>query len=244
MFCLITTMAAMSPLVLKTLPLITAVLLIFTSSTTKAVRFDVTNRCPYTVWAAAASKPGFPFGGGRQLNNGQTWTIDNVPAGITEARIWARTGCQFDGAGRGKCQTGDCGGVLACKSYGQAPNTLAEFALKQYMDQDFIDISVIDGYNVPMEFSSASPNCKRVIKCTGNIIGQCPNELKVQGGCNGACPQLKREEFCCNSGNCGPTPLSRYFKDRCPDAYSYPKDDPTSLFTCPFGVNYKVIFCP
>ncbi|CAN0907574.1 Thaumatin-like protein [Linum grandiflorum] len=112
------------------------------------------------------------------------------------------------------------------------------------MDQDFIDISVIDGFNVPMEFSSASPNCGRVMKCVGDIIGQCPNELKVDGGCNGACPQLKKEEYCCNSGNCGPTPLSEYFKQRCPDAYSYPKDDPSSLFTCPFGVNYKVIFCP
>ncbi|CAN0907570.1 Thaumatin-like protein [Linum grandiflorum] len=223
-------------LVLKSLPLITTFFLIFTSSTINAVKFDITNKCPYTVWAAAAATPGSPFAGGRQLNNGETW--------ITQARIWARTGCNFDAAGKGRCKTGDCGGVLECKGYGSAPNTLAEFALKQYMDQDFIDISVIDGFNVPMEFSSASPNCGRVMKCVGDIIGQCPNELKVDGGCNGACPQLKKEEYCCNSGNCGPTPLSEYFKQRCPDAYSYPKDDPSSLFTCPFGVNYKVIFCP
>jgi hypothetical protein len=29
-----------------------------------------------------------------------------------------------------------------------------------------------------------------------------------------------------------------------PDAYSYPKDDATSIYTCPGGTNYQVIFCP
>ncbi|KAB5564477.1 hypothetical protein DKX38_004531 [Salix brachista] len=203
-----------------------------------AATFDITNRCPYTVWAAAV-----PSGGGRQLNSGETWTISSAP-GTTQARIWARTNCQFDGAGRGSCQTGDCNGLLACQGYGSPPNTLAEYAIGQYANQDFIDISNIDGFNVPMEFSSASSGCSRVIKCAADIVGQCPNELKVPGGCNGPCPMLKTEEHCCNSGQCGPTTLSKYFKDRCPDAYSYPKDDPTSLFTCPTGTNYKVIFCP
>ncbi|XP_061982620.1 thaumatin-like protein [Populus nigra] len=202
-----------------------------------AATFDITNKCPYTVWAAAVP------GGGRQLNNGETWTISADP-GTTQARIWARTNCQFDGAGRGNCQTGDCNGLLACQGYGSPPNTLAEYAIGQFANQDFIDISNIDGFNVPMEFSSASAGCTRVIKCTADIVGQCPNELKVLGGCNGPCPVFKTDEYCCNSGTCGPTPFSMYFKERCPDAYSYPKDDPTSLFTCPTGTNYKVIFCP
>lgn len=206
-------------------------------SSVHAATFDITNKCPYTVWAAAVP------GGGRQLNNGETWTI-SAATGTTQARIWARTNCQFDGAGKGSCQTGDCNGLLACQGYGSPPNTLAEYAIGQFANQDFIDISNIDGFNVPMEFSSASAGCTRVIKCTADIVGQCPNELKVQGGCNGPCPVFKTDEYCCNSGTCGPTPFSRYFKERCPDAYSYPKDDPTSLFTCPTGTNYKVIFCP
>ncbi|KAL9406419.1 hypothetical protein Peur_003391 [Populus x canadensis] len=143
-----------------------------------AATFDITNKCPYTVWAAAVP------GGGRQLNNGETWTISADP-GTTQARIWARTNCQFDGAGRGNCQTGDCNGLLACQGYGSPPNTLAEYAIGQFANQDFIDISNIDGFNVPMEFSSASAGCTRVIKCTADIVGQCPNELKVPGGCNG-----------------------------------------------------------
>ncbi|XVF13173.1 hypothetical protein REPUB_Repub08aG0185500 [Reevesia pubescens] len=206
-------------------------------SLANAATFDIRNNCPYTVWAAASP------GGGRRLNRGETWQISAAP-GTTQARIWARTNCQFDASGNGKCETGDCGGLLECKGYGTAPNTLAEYAIGQYANQDFIDISNIDGFNVPMEFSSNSPGCTRVIKCTADIVGQCPNELKVPGGCNGPCPVFKTEEHCCNSGNCAPTKFSRFFKERCPDAYSYPKDDPTSLFTCPTGTNYKVIFCP
>ncbi|XP_056174107.1 protein P21-like [Syzygium oleosum] len=212
-------------------------LLIGCSTLAQAARFDITNNCPYTVWAAAVP------GGGRQLDRGQTWPLD-VAAGTTEARIWARTNCRFDGSGRGSCETGDCGGLLQCQAYGVSPNTLAEFALNQYMNMDFIDMSLIEGFNVPMEFSSTSGGCNRVIKCTADIIGQCPAALKVTGGCNGPCPIFKTDQYCCNSGSCGPTDYSRYFKDRCPDAYSYPKDDATSVFTCPGGTNYKVVFCP
>ena len=117
----------------------------------EAAVFTVVNQCPFTVWAASV-----PVGGGRQLNRGETWRI-SVPAGTTAARIWARTGCQFDAAGRGSCRTGDCGGVLRCTGYGRAPNTLAEFALNQFNNLDFFDISLIDGFNVPMSRGGNGP---------------------------------------------------------------------------------------
>ncbi|GLJ41585.1 hypothetical protein SUGI_0860510 [Cryptomeria japonica] len=63
------------------------------------------------VWAA-----GLP-GGGQQLDQGQTWTVD-VPAGTKAARFWGRTGCSFDASGRGTCQTGDCNGQLSCQVSG------------------------------------------------------------------------------------------------------------------------------
>ncbi|XP_030439964.2 protein P21-like [Syzygium oleosum] len=211
--------------------------LISCSTLAEAARFDITNNCPYTVWAAAVP------GGGQQLDRGQSWPLE-VKAGTKGARIWARTNCNFDGAGRGRCQTGDCGGVLQCQAYRKTPNTLAEFALNQYMNMDFVDMSLIDGFNVPMEFSSTSGGCNQVIKCTADIIGQCPAALKVPGGCNGPCPVFKTNQYCCNSGSCGPTDYSRYFKQRCPNARSYPKDDATSVFTCPGGTDYKVVFCP
>ncbi|KAL1355825.1 hypothetical protein HN51_007800 [Arachis hypogaea] len=203
-----------------------------------AANFEIINNCPYTVWAAASP------GGGMRLDRGQTWNIWVAP-GTTMGRIWGRTGCNFDGNGQGHCQTGDCTGGLQCQGWGVPPNTLAEFALNQYANQDFYDISVIDGFNIPMDFYPLNGGCHK-ISCTADIIGQCPNELRVQGGCNNACPVFHSNEYCCTDpqASCGPTYYSRFFKDRCPDAYSYPKDDPTSLFTCPAGSNYRVVFCP
>ncbi|XP_020586948.1 protein P21-like [Phalaenopsis equestris] len=206
----------------------------------QAATFTIINQCSDTVWAAAV-----PSGGGVQLNNGQTWVID-VPAGTTGGRVWARTGCSFDASGNGQCQTGDCGGKLACTAYGSPPNTLAEFALNQFSNLDFFDISNVDGFNVGLEFSPdpvGSGSC-HAIRCAADIVGQCPAELKAPGGCNNPCTVFKTDEYCCNSGSCQPTDYSKFFKNLCPDAYSYPKDDQTSTFTCPAGGNYRVTFCP
>ncbi|KAF5753856.1 putative Thaumatin family [Helianthus annuus] len=176
-------------------------------------------------------------------NRGQTWSL-TVAAGIVGARIWPRTGCNFDGSGHRRCQTGDCNGLLQCQGYGTPPNTLAEYALNQFNNLDFFDISLVDGFNVPMVFRPNSNGCTRGISCTADINGQCHAELRALGECNNPCTVYKTDQYCCNFGNCGPTDLSRFFKTRCPDAYSYPKDDQTSTFTCPGGTNYDVILCP
>ena len=214
-------------------------LLLTLFSSAHAASFEIHNNCPYTVWAAASP------GGGRRLNSKQQWIL-NVAAGTKMARIWGRTKCNFDASGKGHCETGDCGGVLECKGWGVPPNTLAEYALNQFGNLDFFDISLVDGFNIPMNFSptrSASGKC-RPISCTANINGQCPNPLKTAGGCHNPCTVFKTQEYCCTQGPCGPTNYSRFFKEKCRDAYSYPQDDPTSTFTCPGGSNYKVTFCP
>ncbi|KAG8049346.1 hypothetical protein GUJ93_ZPchr0009g1035 [Zizania palustris] len=147
------------------------------AGTADAAIFTITNRCSFTVWPAAT-----PVGGGTQLNPGQTWTI-NVPAGTSSGRVWGRTGCSFNGAGRGSCQTGDCGGALSCTLSGRPPLTLAEFTLGG--SQDFYDLSVIDGFNVGMSFSCSTgaglvcrdsscpdayhqPNDMKTHACSGN----------------------------------------------------------------------------
>lgn len=206
-------------------------------TSTHGATFEIRNNCPFTVWAAAVP------GGGRQLNRGQTWTI-NVNPGTKQARIWARTKCTFNAEGRGRCETGDCNGLLQCQAYGTPPNTLAEYALNQFNNLDFYDISLVDGFNVPMDFSPLSGIRCRGIRCAADITGQCPNELRAPGGCNNPCTVFKTDQYCCNSGKCVPTNFSKFFKQRCPNAYSYPKDDQTSTFTCPGGTNYKVTFCP
>ncbi|GFP85327.1 thaumatin-like protein [Phtheirospermum japonicum] len=194
------------------------------------------------VWAAAIP------GGGRRLDLGQAWAI-NVPDGTTRGRIWARTGCSFDGSGRGRCQTGDCNGLLQCQGNGVPPNTLAGFALNQFNDLDFYYLSLVDGFNVPIEFNPEnSTTCTRAIRCVADINGQCATELRAPGGCNHPCAVYMTDRSCCinsSAGSCGPTSYSRFFKERCPDAYSYVLDDQTSTFTCPGGASsYSVVFCP
>ncbi|KAK1279306.1 hypothetical protein QJS04_geneDACA023001 [Acorus gramineus] len=219
----------LSPLLLLLVPLLLPL--------TNAATFNVVNKCSHTVWAAAVP------GGGQQLNPGQSWTL-NVPAGTAGARVWARTGCSFDGSGNGHCQTGDCGGVLECTAYGSLPNTLAEYSLNQFNNLDLYDISLVDGFNVPMDFGPTSRGGCDDVRCAADVNGQCPGVLRVPGGCNNPCTVFKTDEYCCNSGSCSPTDYSRYFKGLCPDAYSYPKDDATSTFTCAAGSNYQVVFCP
>lgn len=207
--------------------------LFFTSSL--AANFEIRNNCPYTVWAAA-----FPSGGQR-LDNGQVWNLNANPG--STGRIWGRTKCNFDGNGRGSCETGDCAGLLQCQVSGKPPATLVEYTLNQN-NLDFVDVSVIDGFNIPMDLSPTSGSCNKPTRCTATDINdQCPAPLKVPGGCNGPCTVFGTDQYCCNSGNCTPTDYSQFFKQKCPNAYSYPKDDPTSLASCP-STNYRVVFCP
>ncbi|CAK8579151.1 unnamed protein product [Lathyrus sativus] len=125
----------------------------------QAARFHIVNQCPYTVWPAAT-----PYGGGVQLNPGQVWNLD-IPAGTPSGRIWGRTGCNFDRSGRGNCQTGGCGNVISCTLSGQPPLTLAEFTLNGGNNQDYFDLSVIDGFNIPMQFAPTSNGCNKVRTC-------------------------------------------------------------------------------
>ncbi|KAH0691167.1 hypothetical protein KY290_019419 [Solanum tuberosum] len=163
------------------------------------------------------------------------------------AHIWGRTNCNFNGAGRGSCQIGDCGGVLHCTGWGKPPNTLAEYALDQFNNLDFWDISLVDGFNIPMTFTPTNPSGGKchAIHCTANINGECPGPLRVPGVCSNPCTTFRGQQYCCTQDPFGPTDFSRFFKQRCPNAYSYPQDDPTSTFTCPSGsTNYRVVFCP
>jgi hypothetical protein len=191
------------------------------------------------VWAAA-----IPVGGGIRLDPGKS-AIFHPPAGTKSGRIWGRTGCNFDANGQGSCTTGDCGGVLACTTSGKTPATLVEYTLGSGSEPDFYDISLVDGFNVPMSFAPVRGSCHG-ISCAADINAQCPPELKVDGGCESACVKFGSPQYCCTGGpsSCGPTNYSRFFKGLCPDAYSYAYDDKSSTFTCAAGTDYKVTFCP
>ncbi|XP_020183508.1 protein P21-like [Aegilops tauschii subsp. strangulata] len=224
----------------SSLTLILALLLAI-AATTDAITVHLLNKCPYTVWPGA-----YPVGGGSRLDTGQAATIQ-VPPGTAAGRIWGRTGCNFDASGRGSCTTGDCGGVLACAAGGRPPATLAEYTLGKGGSPDFYDISLVDGFNVPMSFGPAGGGF-HAISCAADINANCPSELKVDGGCVSACVKFGAPQYCCmpplTPSTCGPTDYSRFFKGHCPDAYSYAYDDKSSTFTCPVGSDYQVTFCP
>uniref|UniRef100_K3XQP1 Protein kinase domain-containing protein n=1 Tax=Setaria italica TaxID=4555 RepID=K3XQP1_SETIT len=213
--------------------------------TTKGATLSITNQCSYTVWPAAV-----PVGGGVQLNPGKSWTIDMESA--TRGSVWPRTGCSFDfeSTGKGSCKTGDCGGMLTCTSKGQPPLTLAEFNFGGFGPggTDVFDISLVDGFNVPMDLlpvpakGQGEQGCSKGPHCAANITPQCPQELKAPGGCNNACTVFKQDKYCCNgSSTCEPTNYSGFFKRMCPEAFSYALDTSDTTFTCPSGTNYQLI---
>nr|CAD7198971.1 unnamed protein product [Timema douglasi] len=179
-------------------------------------------------------------------------------------RFWARTGCNFDGNGIGPCETGDCGNKLQCAGAGGVPPvSLAEFTLNGYGGVDYYDLSLVDGYNVPVQVipltKSVDPNNKYSCgsaTCTAYLNNNCPNELRETNSagatvaCKSACLAFNTDQYCCRGNfgtpqTCTPSTWAQnypaYFKNNCPGAYSYAYDDVSSTYTCQDS-GYKIIF--
>ena len=214
--------------------------------------FTFVNRCEYTVWPGILANAGSPplQSTGFELPK-DTSRAFQASTGWS-GRFWARTGCTFDGSGSGSCLTGDCGsGQIECNGAGAAPPaTLAEFTLGTG-GQDFYDVSLVDGYNLPMivEGTGGSGLCAST-GCTSDLNQQCPAELRASEGsaCKSACEAFGSPEYCCSGAygspaTCRPSIYSEMFKAACPRSYSYAYDDATSTFTCS-GADYTVTFCP
>ncbi|CAA2965246.1 thaumatin 1 [Olea europaea subsp. europaea] len=214
--------------------------------------FTFVNKCEYIVWPGILANAGSPSldSTGFELSQDSSQTF-NVPTGWS-GRMWGRTGCTFDGSGSGSCTTADCGsGQVGCNGAGASPPaTLAEFTLGTG-GQDFYDVSLVDGYNLPMivEPSGGSGLCAST-GCVTDLNRVCPSELRVGGGeaCKSACEAFGSPEYCCSGAfnspaACKPSVYAQMFKSACPRSYSYAYDDPTSTFTCA-GADYTVTFCP
>jgi hypothetical protein len=156
---------------------------------THAARFDITNNCPFTVWAEAV------FGRGRQLNQGETWDLD-VNAGTAGVAFGLEHGVVSMVPDMVVARPVSAMGFSNAKPiYGVPPNTLAEFGLNQFNNLDFFDISLVDGFNVAMDFSPTSNGYTRGIRCTVDINRQCPNVLKASSGCNNPCTMFKTNQI-------------------------------------------------
>ncbi|XP_073150307.1 thaumatin-like protein 1 isoform X2 [Henckelia pumila] len=214
--------------------------------------FTFVNRCEETVWPGILANAGSPKleTTGFELPQGSYRTL-MAPAGWS-GRFWGRTVCTFPDSEPGSCRTADCGsGELECNGFGAAPPvTLAEFTLGTG-GLDFYDVSLVDGYNLPMivEAAGGSGMCAST-GCVTDLNRVCPSELRVEGveACKSACEAFGSPEYCCSGAfnspaACRPSVYAQVFKSACPRSYSYAYDDPTSTFTCS-GADYTVTFCP
>lgn len=222
-----------------------------------SVTFTITNNCPYTIWPATLTGGGSPqlASTGFELATGASSTLD-VPTNWS-GRMWARTQCS-NASGKFTCATADCAsGQVPCNGAGAIPPaSLVEFTLSGSGGQDFYDVSLVDGFNLPVSVApqGGSAGC-RSASCPGNINQVCPAELAVKGSdgsviaCKSACEAFNQPQYCCTGeygtpDKCQPTKYSKIFKNQCPQAYSYAYDDKSSTFTCATGGGYLVTFCP
>ncbi|RWW42427.1 hypothetical protein BHE74_00052032 [Ensete ventricosum] len=125
---------------------------------------------------------------------------------------------------------------------------------------DYYDVSLVDGYNLPMLVAprgSSGGDCGST-GCVMYLNGVCPSDLKVVArssagagegvACKSAWEAFGFPQYCCSGGysnpaTCTPSPYFRLFKNACPRAYSYAFDDATSTFTCS-SADYLITFCP
>jgi Thaumatin family len=221
------------------------------------------NDMTQTIWVAAAPSATSPLSAtGWVLPAGQSVTI-TTPNNLN-TRFWGRTGCVFNRAGVGHCQTGDCGGLFQCKGWGTIPATLAEVNFDAWEGLDFYDVSMVDGSNLPMWINivkssggtadKISPNGCVAAGCTKPV--NCPAALDVKAGgavvgCISACARLGGDQYCCQGpyssrAACNPAQwpvdYAAVFKSAEPYAYSYVDDDATSVFTCSGVCDYRITF--
>ncbi|XP_040995840.1 thaumatin-like protein 1b [Juglans microcarpa x Juglans regia] len=225
----------------------------------QSARITFNNNCTYTIWLGTLTTNQKP-----QLS---TTRFELAPKATSRSldvqapwngRFWARTGCSMDASGKFSCSTANCdSGQVACNGNGaMPPASLVEITIAENGGQDFYDVSLVNGFNLPISVSieGGSGDCK-TSSCPANVNAVCPVELQVKDGngsviaCKSACIAFNQPQYCCTRNfntpvSCPPTNYSRIFKDQCPQAYSYAYNDANSTFTCSGAPNYVITFCP
>ncbi|KAI0371256.1 Osmotin thaumatin-like protein [Pilatotrama ljubarskyi] len=235
--------------------------------------FTVVNSCSYTVWPAiftdltlGSSTPDQPTGWEQEPKEVVTFS---VPNDWTGGRIWGRRDCNFSVTdGPSSCLTGGCNGGLECDPHTGtpvAPVTVAEFALGASGSIDVFDVSLVDGFNIPIRVQT-NKGCA-VVSCPVDLNPNCdvgPAALagpfdssgKV-AGCKSACAaglgDPANSPNCCTGTHSTPStcPASgvqfySYFKGNCPTAMAFVYDQSTAPLSCPSTLqsDYTITFCP
>ncbi|KAF8172975.1 thaumatin [Mycena galopus ATCC 62051] len=248
-------------------------------SLVSARTFTVKNSCSYTIWPgmftqpSGSALPDYPTGYVVRCRNSVSfsvpddWTATTSP---TAGRIWGRTECDFSSnPGPTSCATGGCNGGLVCDHMtgtGVPPATVAEFTLSGGGTTDNYDVSVVDGFNIPMQITN-NVGCG-VPSCPANLNPgcRCPSPLVIKDsngtvvGCDSACKanvdgNPNDSPNCCTgshntSATCPSSGVAyyNYFKQPCPNSYVFAFDEPsgTALWYCASNLNadYTIEFCP
>ncbi|KAF9036664.1 thaumatin-like protein [Panaeolus papilionaceus] len=233
----------------------------------------VRNACSFTIWPALFTDPSIntaipnqPTGWQAAPNTQVSFTVPDTWAA---GRIWGRRYCDFTTAGTGSCLDGGCNGGLLCNNRtgtGAPPVTFAEFTLQTSALKDFYDVSIVDGFNLPMKIDN-NKGCPTK-SCPVDLIPNCPSDLKAALGpsgspigCNSACVadvggDPADSPACCTGSHntpatCPPSgvPSYSFFKGNCPRAIVFPYDEVSgSIFSiscsADLKADYTVTFCP
>ncbi|KAG9000664.1 hypothetical protein FRB94_005317 [Tulasnella sp. JGI-2019a] len=143
--------------------------------------------------------------------------------------------------------------------------TLAEFTLSTSSGVDYYDVSLVDGFNIPISITFTTASYCSIASCPVDLNANCPAALKgpldsngVAVGCKSDCtvdPNPSDSPSCCSGthatpATCPPSgvPNYNYFKQNCPNSYVYAYDESsgTALQTCPSttSADYTITFCP
>ncbi|HMD67599.1 MAG TPA: thaumatin family protein [Chitinivibrionales bacterium] len=153
-------------------------------------------------------------------------TIIEIPNHWTSARIWG----------------------LWDPKYANGPFTLAEISETSGWGCDWYDVSLVDGYNLPMlyyplpgTFPPDNPHydslqgrqgwtCGGEDDCEKDLYLTAPASMLKLDTINGV---LDTNGFYCSDDGAGQAACRALKKAACPTSYSFAYDDPHSLFTCP-----------
>jgi hypothetical protein len=126
---------------------------------------------------------------------------------------------------------------------------------------------MVDGYTLPMAIlqmsspftipptystgmrldTSGVQQCGSPV-CAADLLQNCPAAKQMKNA-SGKIVGCRNGES--TNGGAGPTPLTLYLKNGCPTTYTFPFDDPWSLFKCKSlaqgqgkAKDYKIVWCP
>ncbi|CDO70879.1 hypothetical protein BN946_scf184804.g11 [Trametes cinnabarina] len=270
---------------------VATVVLAVLAAKASARTFTVYNNCPFTVWYVlravrhptrhtdfitvvrpaiftdlnvGTATPSQPTGWEQAAYQSVSFSVpDNWQAG----RIWGRRDCDFSTGtpGPNQCLDGGCNGGLLCDPHtgtGVPPATVAEFTLGINGAPDNYDVSLVDGYNLPLRIDN-NKGC-HVADCPVDLGPNCPDPLKgpfdstgFPVGCKSACAaglgDPTNNPNCCTGthntpATCPPSGVQYYSyfsayplpertafgEDNCPNSYAYAYDESsgTALWTC------------